>query len=305
MYFLFSALVQNGVKKMKEKRLKINKDFNISKMISFHENEFDNNFIFDGEKHSDWEMVYIDKGSVEVQRDSDILILSQGDLIFHGPHEFHSIKSYNSSPNFFVISFECNSPAMSYFDKHYIKLDKTQKALLSSVIKEAQNAYNVPKNSILDNQFNLKKEVTFGAEQLVKTYLEQLLILLVRSKMNIRLKQQTIIEEQDNIEIVSKIKKYIEQNLCNKITNKSLCDYVGYSKTYISILFRENTGITLNEYINKKKVNKAKELLRTNSMNISEISDYLSFDNPQYFCRVFKKFCNMTPSEFKKTLITY
>jgi uncharacterized metal-binding protein YceD (DUF177 family) len=50
-------------------KLKINKVFNINKLISFHANEFDQNFIFYGEKHSDWEIVYIDKGCVEVKRD--------------------------------------------------------------------------------------------------------------------------------------------------------------------------------------------------------------------------------------------
>lgn len=285
-------------------KLKINKVFNISKMISFHANEFDNNFIFNGEKHSDWEIVYIDKGSVEVKRDKEILILSQGDLIFHRPHEFHSIKSYNSSPNFFVIAFVCHSPAMSCFDKYSTKLDKAQKLLLSSAIKEAENSYHIPKNTIEDN-FYVKEDATFGAEQLVKTYLEQLLILLARKRMKVELKQTSMIDEQDNSEIVTKIKDYIEEHLCEKITNKDICDYVGYGKTYVSILFHEKSGFTLNEFINKRKIKKARELIRNSGMNITEISEYLSFDNPHYFCRVFKKLCGMTPSEFRKSLEIY
>ncbi len=282
-------------------KLKINKVFNISKMISFHANEFDNNFIFNGEKHSDWEIVYIDKGSVEVKRDKEILILSQGDIIFHRPHEFHSIKSYNSSPNFFVIAFECNSPSMSYFDRYYTKLDKTQKLLLSSAIKEAENAYYVQKNNIYEDII-AKENATFGAEQLVKTYLEQLLILLARQIMNIELKQNSLVDEQDNTEIVARIKQYVAEHLHEKITNKDVCEHIGYGKTYISILFHEKSGFTLNEFINKQKLKRAKELIRTSNMNIAEISDSLSYDNPHYFCRVFKKFCGMTPSEFKKTL---
>jgi AraC-like DNA-binding protein len=285
-------------------KLKINKVFNINKLISFHANEFDQNFIFYGEKHSDWEIVYIDKGCVEVKRDKELLILSQGDIIFHRPHEFHSIKSYNSSPNFFVIAFECNSPSMSCFDKFHTKLDKTQKNLLSSAIKEAENAYHIPKNTIEDDLF-VKEDAVFGAEQLVKTYLEQLLILLARKKMNVQLKRHSLIDEQDNTEIVAKIKKYIEEHLCEKITNKDICNHVGYGKTYISILFHEESGFTLNEFINKQKLKKAKELIRTSNMNIAEISDYLSFDNPHYFCRVFKKFFGMTPSEFRKSLAIY
>lgn len=285
-------------------KIKFNKVFNINKLISFHANEFDNSFIFNGEKHSDWEIVYIDKGSVEVKSDKDILILSQGDLIFHRPHEFHSIKSFNSSPNFFVISFECNSPSMACFDKYYTKLDKTQKLLLSSAIKEAENAYHIPKNTIEDDLY-VKDNATFGSEQLVKTYLEQLLILLARKILNVPLKQHTLIDDQDNTELVTKIKDYIDQRLCEKITNKQICDYIGYGKTYVSTMFHEKSGFTLNEFINKQKLTKAKELIRTSTMNIAEISDFLSFDNPRYFCRVFKKFCGMTPSEFRKSLTIY
>ena len=285
-------------------KLKINEAFNISKMISVHANEFDNDFIFNGEKHSDWEIVYIDKGRVEVKRDKEILILSQGDLIFHRPHEFHSIKSYNSSPNFFVIAFECNSPAMSCFDKYTTKLDKIQKMLLSTAIKEAECAYNIPKNKIEDN-FYLKEDATFGSEQLVKTYLEQLLILLARKKMKVELKEPTIIDEQDSSGIVTKIQEYIDGHLTERITNKDICDHIGYGKTYISVLFHEKSGFTLNEFINKQKIKKARELIRASGMNISEISDHLSFDNPHYFCRVFKKLCGMTPSEYRRSLKVY
>lgn len=282
-------------------KISINKVLNISKLISIHANEFDKNFVFNGEEHSDWEMVYVDKGSVEVKRDNEVLILTQGDVIFHRPHEFHSIKSYNSSPNFFVISFECNSQTMRNLDKFYTKLDKVQKSLLSSLIIEAENAYNVSKNSIEDNLY-LKKDCVFGSEQLVKIYLEQLLILLIRKRLNITTSKTTLIYEKDDDSIVSDIKSYIKSNINQKISNKDICKYVGYGKTYLSVLFHEKSGYTLNEYINKQKIDLSKELLRVGDKNINEISNLLAFETPQYFCRVFKKFYGMSPSEFKKTL---
>ena len=67
-----------------------------------HYYEFDQTFHFKGEKHDFWEMIYVDKGSVEIQSDDDIIILNQGELAFHAPNEFHSVKAKDSSPNFFV-----------------------------------------------------------------------------------------------------------------------------------------------------------------------------------------------------------
>ena len=56
---------------------------NISKIVTVHYYEFDKNFVFDGESHNFWEMVYIDKGRVQVRRDEATLVLSQGEILFH------------------------------------------------------------------------------------------------------------------------------------------------------------------------------------------------------------------------------
>ena len=79
-------------------------------------------FVFEGESHPFWEMVYVDKGQVEVQSEKDTIILKQGEIIFHKPNEFHAIKAHESSPNFFVISFVCSSPSMKYFEKFFTRL---------------------------------------------------------------------------------------------------------------------------------------------------------------------------------------
>ena len=80
-------------------------------MIPYY--EFDKNFTFEGETHNFWEMVYIDKGKVLIKSESKEMILSQGEIIFHKPNEFHAIRAYESEPNFFVISFSCSSSISS------------------------------------------------------------------------------------------------------------------------------------------------------------------------------------------------
>ena len=96
---------------------------NISKIVTVHYYEFDKNFVFNGESHDFWEMVYIDKGRVQVRNDEEELVLSQGEIIFHRPNEFHSIKALHSAPNFFVVSFVCTSPLMIYLEKYHTILN--------------------------------------------------------------------------------------------------------------------------------------------------------------------------------------
>lgn len=275
---------------------------NISKIVTIHYYEFDKNFIFEGEKHNFWEMVYIDKGQVKVTRDKESLVLSQGNVIFHKPNEFHSIRALDSSPNFFVISFVCNSPSMVYLEKYQAFLDKTLKSFISAIIKEAEQTFVIPKNDPLLKKLLKKENAAIGGEQLIKTYLEQLLIFLVR---NVTKKSEiSVFPNKESMEshLISEVKKYVEANVENRFRINDLCKKFGYSKSYLSKLFREQTNNTIAAYAVKTKVDKAKSLIREGNLNFSQISDLLDFDNPQYFSRVFKRVTGMTPSEFKSSL---
>jgi AraC-like DNA-binding protein len=83
---------------------------------------------------------------------------------------------------------------------------------------------------------------------------------------------------------------------------EALCKKTGYGKSYLSRVFREQTGETLAAYAVKLKIKRAKTLIREHDLNFTQISDRLSFDNPQYFSRVFKRVTGMTPTEFKASL---
>lgn len=275
---------------------------NITELVTLHYYEFADNFIFKGEKHHFWEMVYVDSGAVEIRQDDQTIILKQGEIAFHKPDEFHSIKSHNSSPNVFVVSFVCNSPAMSYFERFSKTLDKSLKPFISSIIKEAESAYVIPKNDTTLKKLVRKNPPRIGAEQLIKTYLEQTLILLIRELTD--KKEPTIFPSKESMEnhLVSAIKKYLSEHVREQVKIDDLCAEFGYSKTYLCKLFREQSGATVMDYFIKYKIEYVKKLIRDKKYNFTEISDMLSFDNPQYFSRVFKRVTGITPSAFGDTL---
>ena len=144
-------------------KTKLHSLINISKIVLIHHNEFDRNFVFDGEKHDFWEMIYVDKGKVQIESDNDVIVLGQGELAFHAPNEFHSVKSFESAPNFFVFSFECNSASMVHFKKYHTLLDKGLKPYISSIITEAKKTFVIPKNDV-----NLKKLTKLVKEKVTK-----------------------------------------------------------------------------------------------------------------------------------------
>ena len=275
---------------------------NVSKVVTIHYYEFDEKFVFAGERHDFWEMVYVDKGQVEISTEDRVHRLSQGELIFHRPNEFHAIRALNSSPNFFVISFVCTSPAMAYFEGFHTVLDKGLKPFLSSILHEAEQTFEIPKNDPNLKKLTKKQDAALGGEQLIKLYLEELLIHLTRGIAE--KKHGTVFPSKESMEnyLVVDIKRTIEESVGEVFRIDALCRRIGYGKSYLSRVFHEQTGETLATYATKMKIKRARQLIREGNLNFSQISDRLAFDNPQYFSRVFKRVVGMTPTEFKASL---
>ena len=72
------------------------------------------------------------------------------------------------------------------------------------------------------------------------------------------------------------------------------------SKSYLSRIFKEVTGFTVNEYLNIRRIMKAKQLLSTPEPNVTAISEMLGYENVSYFERVFKKYAHTTPLRFRR-----
>jgi len=108
--------------------------------------------------------------------------------------------------------------------------------------------------------------------------------------------------EQMESHLLTVVKQYIERRIREPVRIAEICEEIGYSKTYLCRLFHAQSGETVGRYITRRKVACAKDLIREGTRNMAEISDLLSFDNPQYFCRVFRRVTGMSPTEFKKSL---
>ena len=82
-------------------------------------------------------------------------------------------------------------------------------------------------------------------------------------------------------------------------------NWTGLSKSESTVksLFALYCGEGIMHYYNSLKIKEARKLIREGNYNISQISDLLHFDNPQYFSKCFKRFSNMTPREYKASIM--
>lgn len=99
--------------------------------------------------------------------------------------------------------------------------------------------------------------------------------------------------------VIAKIKSYIDNNLSSHITLAQIGSYINYNESYISRIFKQETGLNLFEYINSVRIEKSKELLITTDKTIQHISTEVGFDTPQYFSGVFKKVTGLTPGNYR------
>lgn len=98
--------------------------------------------------------------------------------------------------------------------------------------------------------------------------------------------------------------EYIFNHLYQEITLDKLAELTELNSSYLMNLFKEQTGMTLMNYIQKQRVEEAKKLLHMTNDTISSIGLRLNFYDQPHFIKVFKKYTGMTPKKYRSTLNT-
>ena len=116
--------------------------------------------------------------------------------------------------------------------------------------------------------------------------------------------QKTEISDND-LTYVEKAIKYMNKNICSKLTLEEISDTLFISKHHFLRLFKRITGYPPITYFMKIKINRAAELLTTTHIPIFKISEILSFSNQAHFSRKFKLYMSVSPSSYRKQHILY
>lgn len=279
----------------------LKEDIVIKKLYTVHYFEFSKEYKFIGEKHDFWEMVYVDKGEVTVTAGDKQIALKQGSAVFHKPNEWHNIcADGKTAPNIAIVTFECNSEAMRFFCDKTLSVGQMQKTLLSQIIAEYSNAFSSPLNDPFTNQLKSNKNPAFGAKQLIKCYLCELLISFIRNDSHIVQKSLSNINYSSSV--LNILISYMDNHISENITLDELADICGASKKTIENTFRQNIGKSAIEYFIYLKIEKAKKYLREENYNITQIAELLGYANIHYFSRQFKKVTGMSPMEYSVSI---
>lgn len=106
---------------------------------------------------------------------------------------------------------------------------------------------------------------------------------------------QDVVALHWNNENVTRILRYIDSHITEKMSLQSISREVGLSKEYTAYLFKKETKKTLTDYINERKMLLAKDLILQNVMRLTELSIYLGYSDYSYFSKLFKRYFDVTP----------
>ena len=99
--------------------------------------------------------------------------------------------------------------------------------------------------------------------------------------------------------LVSKAISYIHEQILHDLTLETIADYLYINPSYLSTIFKQETGTSLIDYINQKKIEESKYFLAHSEMTISEVSSLFQFCNQSYYTSIFKRVTGITPGKYR------
>lgn len=102
--------------------------------------------------------------------------------------------------------------------------------------------------------------------------------------------------------IIQRAVSYISENITSPLSIKQFCEQTKANAAYIGRLFKEETGMYFSDYVNIQRINRAKILLETSDMPVSEISRNVGIYDVSYFTQRFKKQVRMSPMKYRQSV---
>lgn len=136
-------------------------------------------------------------------------------------------------------------------------------------------------------------------DQVVPPYIDAYLnsILYEITHQTMQLLKSSLLEN----DTLQPIQDWIRIHAFEKISLQSIANHFNYNKNYLSRKYKNETGIGITMQITKHRIDQAKLLLAESNLSIEEIAAYVGYDDAKYFMRTFRKFENMTPTQYRFT----
>lgn len=280
---------------MMEKEKIIASDENISVTRHFNEQEFYPH------KHEFVELVYIISGKMRHTVDGQEYMLSHGDMLLINYNQIHSFKSYGSAeyvnillvPSFFESTLINSENMYEIFEiSMFSEFSGRDIRKMPFVTFDGSDLMRVKEIIVcMLDEFKKKKS---GYKSVLSGYMRVLFSLLIRKMCECG--GQDISMRHITVELM----EYIDHNLGSKITMEELVKRCFYNPSYLSRLFKKQSGLTLSEYIRKKRMERAAELLQQDTaLSVHAVMEQCGYSDSKLFYTHFQECYHTTPRNFR------
>lgn len=218
-----------------------------------------------------YDLTFVLEGEITFIEDGKTYTIGKNDAILLSPQKLHQRLCGNTPVKYVSFNFTVN-PEIDF------SLDTCMRGVVSAEIRKLVNAFP---HSHISSHYRSKEKAT----SILNYILHDL---------------SDTSTPRCNNEHVEKIIRYIDENITEKMSLTSISKKINLSREYTSSVFKKETGKTLTDYINERKMNFAKELISGGEMSLSQVCAYVGYSDYTYFSRLFKKYFDITPIEIKK-----
>lgn len=235
----------------------------------------------------DWQLLYVASGKAHFYINDQDIIVTSGNMVLYQPkQEMHYEYFGKDKPEVYWVHFT-GSDVKNILKKHDIPLD-------NNVFYSG----NSPTYGYIFKEMILELQTCrVGYEELLSMYLQQIFVLIQRSRLDKRPVVSSHIQEE-----MGKARRYFQEHYNEEINIEEYALSRNMSVSYFLKKFKEVTTKSPMQYILSIRINNAVSLLESTDYNVTEISTIIGYDNPLYFSRIFKKQKGVSPSDYRKTL---
>lgn len=249
--------------------------------------------------HNCMELIYIECGKGFFYVDFQEFTVGAGDFILILPNQLHSGKSKpHNEMHCKAIVFDLNQlkeGKIDYIYKKYIYEFISHTIVPKTLVQRNDSLHHDLANNFFTiyDEFFAKKE---AYECFIKGALFNILGILYRNS------EKYILPYSSKKQDLTKIRlalQFISENYNKSISIDDLASITGYNKYYLMHFFKNVTDLTITQYINMIRLDKAAQLLLNSNLSITDISIQVGFNNISYFIKQFTKRYNKTPKKFR------
>jgi AraC-like DNA-binding protein len=250
-----------------------------------------------------YELELITGGSGTIITNGEVTTASKGDVFLRVPGTV--VEGY-SGYYFIVVAFDAvydntRKKLYSTFTPYWVP---NEKEMLSDtgVLKNVPyriKTFNFELEALFYKVLNEFTKYNQSCQLILKSYLMNIFSLLIFTP-EITDKNVNTRSFENNYELIKSSKDYIDHNLHKDFTLSGLAEMCHMSKNFYCKIFKSIFGVSPFDYIAQSRINKAKKLLITTNIKISDISIMCGISDITYFYKIFKKYVNMTPANYRK-----